>query len=373
MKFLSDILAKAGLIVDGAITLNSVANATTDTDKFLTVESSVVKYRTGIQLLSDIGAQPLLTNPITGTGVVGQVAFYTNTTVLSGDAGFFWDNTNKRLGVSTNTPHTNLQIGSGSGAKYLGIVDTADATYNIGYIGRNGDKLHIGFSNSNTSISERNAISIDSTSLYVGFGVSAPVNRFQVGSMGTTGFSGNHFAFGNGSAATAFFQASTSTQMYVSTYLALLPSGSGTGNLVVGALASNGFRLEVVGTMKVTNTVTFDTIAAATVDTDKFLVSDGGVIKYRTGAQVLSDIGGTAIYGVFKTDYDYDITGSRNGTNKIFTLTNNFVSGSTHVYVNGIRYTPGGGYDYTESAVNQITFTTAPDSGDLITVDYIKS
>lgn len=38
--------------------------------------------------------------------------------------------------------------------------------------------------------------------------------------------------------------------------------------------------------------VDIDVIAAATTDTDKFLVSDGGVVKYRTGAELLSDIGG---------------------------------------------------------------------------------
>jgi len=37
-------------------------------------------------------------------------------------------------------------------------------------------------------------------------------------------------------------------------------------------------------------TGTFTTIANATTDTDKFLVSDSGVIKYRTGAEVASDI-----------------------------------------------------------------------------------
>ena len=73
MKFLSDILAKAGLVVDGNVTLNSVANATTDTDKFLTIDSGVVKFRTGAELLSEIGGQPLLTNPIHGTGKSGQV------------------------------------------------------------------------------------------------------------------------------------------------------------------------------------------------------------------------------------------------------------------------------------------------------------
>ena len=37
-------------------------------------------------------------------------------------------------------------------------------------------------------------------------------------------------------------------------------------------------------------TGTFSSIANATTDTDKFLVSDSGVIKYRTGAEVASDI-----------------------------------------------------------------------------------
>jgi hypothetical protein len=137
---------------------------------------------------------------------------------------------------------------------------------------------------------------------------------------------------------------------------------------VIGALASNGFRLEVVGTMKVTNTVTFDSIAAATVDTDKFLVSDGGVIKYRTGAQLLSDIGGTAIASSFISDYDYNITGLRNNVNLVFTTTQNFASGTTRVYVNGIRKTPGADYDYLETAANQITFNALipPQPDDLI-------
>jgi predicted heme/steroid binding protein len=56
MRFLTNILAKAGLIVDGTTQLNTIANATTDTDKFLVSDSGVVKYRTGAQVLSDIGA-----------------------------------------------------------------------------------------------------------------------------------------------------------------------------------------------------------------------------------------------------------------------------------------------------------------------------
>ena len=42
--------------------------------------------------------------------------------------------------------------------------------------------------------------------------------------------------------------------------------------------------------------VQLEALNNATTDTDKFLVSDGGIIKYRTGAQVLSDLGASALY-----------------------------------------------------------------------------
>ena len=47
-------------------------------------------------------------------------------------------------------------------------------------------------------------------------------------------------------------------------------------------------KLDVNGNVKI------QTIANATSDTDKFLVSDSGVVKYRTGAELLSDINGTS-------------------------------------------------------------------------------
>ena len=40
--------------------------------------------------------------------------------------------------------------------------------------------------------------------------------------------------------------------------------------------------------------VVFTTVSAATTNTDKFLVSDAGVLKFRTAAQLLSDIGAQA-------------------------------------------------------------------------------
>lgn len=118
----------------------------------------------------------------------------------------------------------------------------------------------------------------------------------------------------------------------------------------------------------VDGTATLNNVTNAATDTDKFLVIDSGVVKYRTGAQLMADI-----QGQLQSDYDFSITGSRNSSNKLFTLSSAFVPGTTRVFVNGIRYTPGLNYDYTEAENNQILFTNAPDPGDLITVDYIKS
>ena len=54
--------------------------------------------------------QDTLTNPITGTGANGQVAFFNGATTQLGDNGLFWDNTNKRLGIGTTSPQSRLNV-----------------------------------------------------------------------------------------------------------------------------------------------------------------------------------------------------------------------------------------------------------------------
>jgi len=53
-------------------------------------------------------------------------------------------------------------------------------------------------------------------------------------------------------------------------------------------------RLGITGELLTSGIITINTINAATSDLDKFLVSDSGEIKFRTGAEVLSDIGAAA-------------------------------------------------------------------------------
>lgn len=61
-------------------------------------------------------------------------------------------------------------------------------------------------------------------------------------------------------------------------------------------------------------------------------------------------------------------SGSINGSNKVFTTANNFTSGSLLVYLNGIRQKLND--DYSETTSDTFTFSQAPFTGDLLTVDY---
>jgi hypothetical protein len=60
---------------------------------------------------------------ITGSGAAGQATFWTAASAISGDNAFFWDNTNKRLGINTATPGVRLDIhGTGVIAQFNGTT-----------------------------------------------------------------------------------------------------------------------------------------------------------------------------------------------------------------------------------------------------------
>lgn len=143
-------------------------------------------------------------------------------------------------------------------------------------------------------------------------------------------------------------------------------TGSGTAGRIVkfnsASDIGNSIMTESSSLITVTGSVNATSFVRSGGTSSQFLMADGSV----TTSTFLTS-------GSFVSDYNGAITGLRNSLNKVYTLTNNYQTGTTKVYVNGVRYSPGAGNDYTESAPNQITFTNAPDSGDLILVDYIKS
>lgn len=97
---------------------------------------------------------------------------------------------------------------------------------------------------------------------------------------------------------------------------------------------------------------------------------DGLLYRIPTngGAPVVLTITGGG--GNYKTDYTYNVVGVKNNINMVFNTTSNYKPGTTKVYLNGVRLTPGAGYDYQETGANQITFEFAPHPTDQITIDY---
>ena len=73
----SNILNPINYDSSGNVTIPQIGNATTDTDKFIVSDVGTVKYRTGVQVLSDIGAQGALT--ITTVGSTGAATLVGNT------------------------------------------------------------------------------------------------------------------------------------------------------------------------------------------------------------------------------------------------------------------------------------------------------
>ena len=127
---------------------------------------------------------------------------------------------------------------------------------------------------------------------------------------------------------------------------------------------------------------TWETAAENVVETIDFNTATGDLVVTKNispnistnldGRYVLSSNLDLLLSLVFKIDYDSAITGLKNSSNTVFTTTENFIPGTTRVYLNGLRLTNNGSNDYTETGTNQITFTSPPDAGDLMIIEYIK-
>ena len=102
----------------------------------------------------------------------------------------------------------------------------------------------------------------------------------------------------NTSVTTAFkIKDSSSTQQTINSGDVLNFAGSTNITATVSSADTVTFALasSISGLSNITSSnITLTGFAAAGTDTDAFLVSDSNVVKTRTGAQVLSDIGGAS-------------------------------------------------------------------------------
>ena len=96
--------------------------------------------------------------PITGTGVVGQVAYFTNTFEIGGSNNLFFDIANSRLGIGNATPTERLDV--------TGVVRSTALTV------AGGGTFNAGFSIGNINVT---------SNLGVGLGIGEnPLTRLQV-------------------------------------------------------------------------------------------------------------------------------------------------------------------------------------------------
>lgn len=131
------------------------------------------------------------------------------------------------------------------------------------------------------------------------------------------------------------------------------------GNLGIRQTTDAGYAFDVNGTSRLNGAVTA-TLANVSTANVVYYNSSTGLMTYATapvGAQ-------------FKIDYDPNITGTKNGSNLLFTTSSTFIATTTRVFLNGQRLTRGATYDYVETGTNQITFAVAPVSTDQLIIEY---
>ena len=248
-------------------------NATVDTDKFIVSDGGVLKYRTGTQLLSDIGGQP-----------AGNYVLESRTLTING---------------------TTYDL-------------SANRTWNVGTVTGTGTNSYLALWNSSTGLTTSGILQVSTAGYYFDTNSDFGSNfNFRNNATNSMTYAIELINYASPKATKHTYTSGIVISEIANSFVSRIFAN---GNHIIGSgITDNGYKLEVQGTGRFTGSLTLDTIVNATVDTDKFLVSDGGIVKYRTGAEVLSDIGAQAAGSYVPTSRiltingtSYDLSADRN-------------------------------------------------------------
>jgi hypothetical protein len=204
--------------------------------------------------------QAVLTNPVTGTGASGQVAYWSGTGTQTGSNNLFWDNANGRLGIGTSTPTINLQVETSVNSS-AGIYTRNSNSGNLAY----------GYVNANNNLSA----SIDIRSHSSGHGVWANTGMILT----TSGLTGGMVLFASGNVPIAFWT-NTVERMRI----------FGGGNISMGTSSDLSARLGIRGSG--TTSATAALLVQNNTPTNLLQVLDNGRIS-----QTLEGSSGSTAFG----------------------------------------------------------------------------
>jgi hypothetical protein len=256
---------------------------------------------------------------ITGSGSAGQVAYFTGATTQAGTNNLFWDNTNIRLGINTNTPSYTLSVNGGLSLGNNGgigisfqagqaIRSTGTIFLDYGQGGTGDFQIRGGASLINTAIFyNNNNINFNPSGVgNVGISQASPVTRLDVqGAIATGGALAAHqtdrgiFEYNTNKVAIRAYGATSG-----SGFIAFNTGGGGgttdservrifaDGNFGINTGASNtGQKLQVIGDTLLKGSGNTSGTVALTVQN-----SDGNnILRLRNDLAALFDFVGTSL------------------------------------------------------------------------------
>jgi len=218
--------------------------------------------------------QNALTNPVTGTGTSGQIAYFNGTSAITGESALTWDATNDRLNIGAGTANSNLTVSGSDNSIIFSVLAGVNS------------RLHVGTVSSGTITYIR---SQNNYSLNLG------VNNTDYLSISTTGnssFSGNIILT---TGANRFVRIGSSTAYYYDLQTTgddfqIIEAGTTprltikypNGNVLINTTTDAGYKLDVNGTGRFSGQLTSGSTTAGFINAKSFLIgTDGTETNYR--------------------------------------------------------------------------------------------
>lgn len=238
-------------------TINADGNGSIVVPSAGSITSAVLGTPAGTFLAADPNGKLIATGTpsggVTGSGVSGQVSFWSGTTAQSGDTNFVWDNTNKFLGVGSTTPSATLSVSNSSGSALSRLFSVSSSTGAAILDVLGGGNIGIGTTSPFAQLSIQNipdVVTMASSSVWSTAGTytwTAPANAAYVvvqawgGGGGGGSCSAGCGQAGSGGGAGAFVGSTTIDVMGGVNYTLIVGGGGVGGSTTVAGTGGTGY------------------------------------------------------------------------------------------------------------------------------------